>query len=67
MWGGGIDWINLAQDRDGWRVLVNTVMNVRVPYNVANPHVMTGEKSSRTTTRARRKMETKMCTRCLGV
>jgi hypothetical protein len=28
----GIDWINLAQDRDHWRVLVNTVMNHRVPY-----------------------------------
>jgi hypothetical protein len=23
---GGIDWINLAQDRDHWRVLVNTVI-----------------------------------------
>jgi hypothetical protein len=26
----GIDWINLAQDRDEWRALVNTVMNLRV-------------------------------------
>jgi hypothetical protein len=24
---GGMDWIDLAQDRDGWRTLVNTVMN----------------------------------------
>jgi hypothetical protein len=27
----GMDWINLIQDRDQWRVLVNTVMNLRVP------------------------------------
>jgi hypothetical protein len=27
----GIDWIDLAQDRDQWRALVNTVMNLRVP------------------------------------
>ena len=28
---GVMDWIELAQDRDRWWVLVNTVMNLRVP------------------------------------
>jgi hypothetical protein len=27
----GLDWIDLAQDRDKWRVLVNAIMNFRVP------------------------------------
>jgi hypothetical protein len=30
---GGVDWINLAQDRDRWIVVVNAVMNLRVPQN----------------------------------
>jgi hypothetical protein len=28
---GGMDWIDLAQNRDQWRALVDTVMNLLVP------------------------------------
>jgi hypothetical protein len=28
---GDVDWIRLAQDRDRWRALVNSVLNIRVP------------------------------------
>jgi hypothetical protein len=28
---GGMDWIDLAQDRDQWRAVVNTEMSLRVP------------------------------------
>jgi hypothetical protein len=46
----GMDWIELAQDKDRWGALVNAAMNIRVPYNVGN--FLTGRKpvsfSSRT-------------------
>jgi hypothetical protein len=28
---GGMEWIDLVEDRDYWRALVNTVMNIRFP------------------------------------
>jgi len=33
---GVMDWIDLAQDRDRWRAIVNTVMNLRVQLNAGN-------------------------------
>jgi hypothetical protein len=33
---GDMDWIDLAQDRDQWRALANTVMNLRIPQNFGN-------------------------------
>jgi hypothetical protein len=28
---GGVNWIHLAQDKDWWQTVVNTVMNLQVP------------------------------------
>jgi hypothetical protein len=36
IWFEDVDWIHLIYDRDRWRPLVNTVMNVRVPYKAGN-------------------------------
>jgi hypothetical protein len=30
-WDGGMHWIDLAQDRDRWRALLNSIMNLQVP------------------------------------
>jgi hypothetical protein len=31
IWREDVDWTHLAQDRDRWRILVNTAMSLRVP------------------------------------
>jgi hypothetical protein len=33
---GGMNWIDLVEDRDRWRFLVNAVMNLWVPLNAGN-------------------------------
>ena len=35
-WDAGMDWIELAQDRDRWRALVNDLTKLQVPLNVGN-------------------------------
>jgi hypothetical protein len=35
-WDGGRDWIDLAQDKDRWRTLVNAVMNLQDPQYAGN-------------------------------
>jgi hypothetical protein len=38
---GDVDWVGLAKDRNRWRALVNSVLNLRVPWN-AGKHGMLG-------------------------
>jgi hypothetical protein len=33
---GNMDWTDLAQDRDRWRALVKTVLNIRFPQNAGS-------------------------------
>jgi hypothetical protein len=35
-WDGGMDWVDLDQDRKRWRTLVKAVMKLRVAYNAGN-------------------------------
>jgi hypothetical protein len=35
-WHGGMDWIDLTQNRDRWQALVNAVMSLQVPQNAGN-------------------------------
>jgi hypothetical protein len=36
IWWEGVDWMHVAQDRNKWRDVVNTVMNLRVPRKAGN-------------------------------
>jgi hypothetical protein len=44
---GGVDWIGLAQDRDRWRALVNSVMNLGFHKRLGNYRVATQLVASR--------------------
>ena len=35
-WNGGMNWIKLAQNRDGWRAGINAVLIFRVTYNAGD-------------------------------
>jgi hypothetical protein len=35
-WDGGMEWIELAQDRDRWQAVLNPAVNLRVPQNAGN-------------------------------
>jgi hypothetical protein len=45
---GGVGGINRDQDKDQWRSLANTIMDLRVPYNVRNFYCAAGSFSRRT-------------------
>ena len=38
----GVEWVDLVQDRKKWWAVVNTVMNLRVPYTVENILTISG-------------------------
>jgi hypothetical protein len=35
-WCEGLNWIQLAQNRDHWRAFVNTIVSIRIPYEAGN-------------------------------
>jgi hypothetical protein len=43
---GDVDWIGLAKDRNRWRALVNSVLNLRVPLNTWKSGLTSGVLSS---------------------
>jgi hypothetical protein len=43
---GDVDWIGLAKDRDRWRALVNSVLNLRVPWKLSSSLASSGLSSS---------------------
>jgi len=45
---GDVDWIDVAEDKDKWQSLVDTVMNLRVPQIAGNCLISWGTKFSRT-------------------
>jgi hypothetical protein len=44
----GVDWIDMAQYRDQWRALMNTVLKLRVPYNAGKFRVILNQLDTET-------------------